>query len=201
MKYASLKREYESLFEKTSRNYFDNVIDKLLASKPSQAYSLLKKLGARPGDTEDAGAFILPNHVEQNLTPEQSADAIVDHFAAVSQEYCPIEISRLPSHVQHILSQPINVSEIPQISEFEVWEKIREVRAVKSCVPGDLPAKIAKEFSPELALPMSMIFNDIVQTGEWPEKWKIEVGIPLEKSKSAQNEAGLRIVSLTSRSS
>ena len=64
-----------------------------------------------------------------------------------------------------------------------------------------MPAKLAKEFSPELALPMSMIFNEIVQTGEWPEKWKTEVGIPLQKSKLAQNEAGLRIVSLTSRSS
>ena len=52
--------------------------------------------------TEKAGApvgekiqpsFQLPRHVEQNLSPAQSAEIIADYFSAVSQEYSPLNIA------------------------------------------------------------------------------------------------------------
>ena len=82
-KYFCLKSKYDALYEKTSKQYFDNVIDKLLKAKPGQAYSLLSKLGARPGESDDTSSFTLPNH--EGFTIEQSADAIADYFADVSQ--------------------------------------------------------------------------------------------------------------------
>ena len=69
-KYVELKHEYETLFKKTSKNYFDNVIKNLLTAKPSQAYHFLKKLGARPGDSEEQGTFSLPTHVDQERGEE-----------------------------------------------------------------------------------------------------------------------------------
>ena len=64
---------------------------------------------------------------------------------------------------------------------------------------GDLPVKLAKEFSQELAAPASRIFNNIIQSGKWPERWKAEQGIPLNKVKPKQteSESDLKIISLT----
>ena len=64
---------------------------------------------------------------------------------------------------------------------------------------GDLPIKVAKEFSQELAVPAARIFNKIVETGQWPARWKQEHGIPLNKVKPKQpeSESDLRIISLT----
>ena len=75
-KYLTLQSKYQVLFNNTSRSYFNNVIDNLMTSKPGSAYSLLKKLGSRPGDSEDASYFSLPNHTEGNFSAQQSADAI-----------------------------------------------------------------------------------------------------------------------------
>ena len=106
----------------------DNVINNLLVTKPGQAYHLLRRLGARPGDTEDAGTFTLPHHAELNLTAERSADIIAQHFAEVSQRYEPINVDRLQFHVKEILNKPINHSEIPRITEFQVWNNMKKTK-------------------------------------------------------------------------
>ena len=68
----------------------------------------------------------------------------------------------------------------------------------KGGVSGDLPVKLGKEFSNELSIPASRIFNNIVQNGKWPARWKSEEGIALNKVKPKQpeSESDLRIISL-----
>ena len=77
--------------------------------------------------------------------------------------------------------------------------KIQKAKNTKGGVEGDLPVKLAKEFGPEIAIPASQIFNRIVQTGQWPSRWKEEQGIPLNKVKPEQpkSESELRVISLT----
>ena len=58
---------------------------------------------------------------------------------------------------------------------------MKSARVAKSGVHGDIPGKLSKEFCPELAFPVSLIFNNILRIGEWPNEWKIETGIPLAK--------------------
>ena len=72
-----------------------------------------------------------------------------------------------------------------------------KTKVSKSCVNGDLPGKVAKEFSLELAFPVSVIFNNVIQTGKWPQNWKIETGISLAKISDPKTEDNLRVISLT----
>ena len=67
----------------------------------------------------------------------------------------------------------------------------------KGGVKGDLAVKLAKEFRPELARPVSQIFRKIAKTGVWPARWKLEQGIPLKKTTNPKNESEIRIISLT----
>ena len=54
-----------------------------------------------------------------------------------------------------------------------------------------------KEFGQELSVPLSRIYNKIIQTGQWPDKWKVEYGLPLKKKTNTENEDDIRIISLT----
>ena len=80
-----------------------------------------------------------------------------------------------------------------------VSEKNKNAKNTKGGVSGDLPVKLAKEFGQELSIPAARIFNNIVQTGKWPKRWKAEQGIALNKVKPKQpeSESDLRIISLT----
>ena len=103
---------------------------------PGKVYSTLKKIGSQPGDCGDDGSFILQNHMDANMTPEQSTGAIANHFSHISQEYPPLNVSSLPVRVQNKLKQPVDPSEIPQVSVEELYEKIKQSKKSKSALPG-----------------------------------------------------------------
>ena len=115
----SEKQKCSELFKKRSKIYFDQTIQDLVNAKPGKAYSILKRLGSRPGECESED-FNIASHVELELSPQQSADRIAEHFAAVSQEFEPLHESRLPLRVQNKLSQPVLPEDLPQISERDV---------------------------------------------------------------------------------
>ena len=167
-------------------------------TQPGKAYCILKRLGAQPGETVDAGSFELPEHVSLGLTAQQSADRIAQKFADISQEYPAISMEKLDTRVCRSI-QNLKNQEKPYISEKLIASKIEIAKNTKAGVEGDLPIKLSKQFSEELARPAAKIFNKIVQTGEWPARWKIEKGIPLNKVKPKQpeSESHLRIISLT----
>ena len=123
------------------------------------------------------------------------------HFAFcilnISQLYSPLDIEALPKHVRDIMTSYVNPLELPQLSEVEVWQKIKHAKKPKGGVPGDLPRKLLIEFSPELATPMARIYQNIIDTQKWPSMWRCEYGIPLQKVSNPENEDQLRIISLT----
>ena len=159
-------------------------MDDLKQTKPGQAYSILKKMGAQPGDCIDSNTFTLPAHESESLTDLQSAERIATHFAAISQEFPPLEVSRLPVRVQTQLQTDVVP---PEVSVYDTYLKILFANKSKSGVPGDLPKTIVKEFAPELATTLCKIINNIVKSGQWPLQWKLEyvtaIGkIPLHSS-------------------
>ena len=66
-----------------------------------------------------------------------------------------------------------------------------------SSIPGDIPRKLKKEFLPELAKPLALIFNTITRTGEYPRQWVTEFVTPIPKVLLPETEDDLRNISLT----
>ena len=192
VKYKELSKKFEALYKSEAKKYLDKNLEALKETKPGQAYSILKKMGSQPGDCIDANTFILPSH--ESLTEEESAEQIACHFAAISQEFPPLCVTSLPSHVQTKLqcSDPP-----PEISEYDTYCKIRAAKKPKSGVPNDLPKVITQEFSPELSRPVCRIIRNIVKTGVWPQQWKLEYISPLGKIPQPESEDDLRPISLT----
>ena len=61
-----------------------------------------------------------------------------------------------------------------------------------------MPARLRQEYYVELAGPAAIIFNNIAQTGMWPQSWKEEFGTVLKKTTNApEDESQLRIISIT----
>ena len=100
-------------------------------------------MGAQPGDCTDSQTFSLPNHLAENLTDQQAAERIAEHFASISSEYKPLDLDSLPDRVKRNLASK---STPPIISEYACYEKIVKAKKPRSGIPGDLPAQIVKEF-------------------------------------------------------
>ena len=64
------------------------------------------------------------------------------------------------------------------ISRRLCQEKIKKnAKNTREGVYGDIPISLSKEIGIELAIPASKTFNKIVQTCEWPSRWKKESGL------------------------
>ena len=163
---------------------------------PGKAYATLRRMGAKPGDNLDDSSFSILQHLEQNLTSKQSVDKIADHFCKISQQYPPLSVTKLSQPVRQKLTNS-KKSDLPYISRWAVEKMLKKAKKSKSGIRGDLPKLLVDEFSQELAEPLSVIFNDIVQTGQWPDQWKVEFGLPLKKVPEPVSEDDLRIISLT----
>ena len=197
VKYLRLRNEFDLKYKKAARKYIQKNSTDLKIENPGKAYSILKRMGAQPGDCGEDGTFTLQNHLDANMTTEESTEAIASHFSRISQEYLPLDLKNLPSKVQKKLEEPSELSKIPQITEKEIIEKISKAKKPKSSVPGDIPKTLIKECKDYLAKPICKIFQKMLSTAQWPKKWQIEYGVPLKKVSNPVNEDELRIISLT----
>ena len=103
----------------------------------------------------------------------QCAQAIGEECAAISQSYSPVDLSALPAFLSAQLP--------PQVTEMEVWEKIRKQKKTKSTFPIDLPDSLRKEFALELTKPLVNIYNCCLSQGIFPNIWKEEL-VPVHYS-------------------
>ena len=90
------------------------------------------------------------------------------------------------------IRNPEKESLAPKIFEHEVYERICKANKPKSGVPGDIPKKLINEFGPELSVPVTKIFNGIMDSAKqgpakWPDSWKQEYGTPLQKIPDPQS--------------
>ena len=183
-KYKLLKQKFEDKYLKAAQDYMNKKLDALKSTNPAQTISILKKMGAPPGQIDDFGTFTLENQ------------------GNVSQEFPPLNHENLPERVCNKIGNPESESAVPRLSELDVYKNIMAANKPKSGVPSDLPRKIVTEFSPELATPMCKFFNSILETAkqgiaQWPPQWKVEWGTPLQKTTNPKTEDDLRVISLT----
>ena len=191
-KYKILQKKFSIKYSATAKKYMQDKVQNLKETQPGKAYKLFKSMGAQPGDCTDSNTFTLPNH--QGLSDQECAEQIAEHFASISSEYKPLSRDKLPDRVQFILGSE---SKPPVITEHECYEAIKSAKKPTSGVPGDLPGSILKEFSIELATPVSKLLNNIVQSATWPEQYKVEYVTPIQKVPQPESEDDLRPIALT----
>ena len=79
LKYQELAKKFKQKYEIEAEKYLNKNVTELMESKPGQAYSVLKRMGAQPGDCIDSNTFTLPSHERESLTDAQSAERIANY--------------------------------------------------------------------------------------------------------------------------
>ena len=82
-----------------------------------------------------------------------------------------------------------------KFTESEVKEVLSQMDASKSNVSGDIPARILKTFSDELAKPVTEVLNSSIKQGKWPEIFKLEIVTPVPKEYPPKDIDELRNIS------
>ena len=195
-KYQDLKSKFDTKFRQEFFRYKAKIEMEVKEGKRGSSYSVIKKLGLRPGEVSHP-EFILPEHAVNNISPARSAEILADYFSAVSQEYEPLDVANLPPNIQAYLSTNDGTDPAPFLSIAAVYQKLVKSRKPNSSVPGDLPKKVVMQYAANLAKPVSIIYNHITNTSVYPQQWKHEHQIPVPKVYPPQSEDDIRNISKT----
>ena len=124
-----------------------------------------------------------------HLSDQEQCEIIADHFASVQNEYDKLqkEDIQIPTFL---------ISDIPQFKTNQVWLKLSRIKTNKSTVPGDLPAKLIKQFAAYLVEPLTDIINCSLKRGEYPNLYKFEFITPVPKVHPCESVSQLRNISL-----
>ena len=169
-KWSDLNDQYKLALIKAKHTYYSNIVKDLKLSNPSQWYSKLKRICSYDQEKFDP---LVCNEID-HLSKEEQVEKIADHFCAVRQKFTALKTSaiEIPS---------FDKNTIPQFSELEVENKLKEINPRKSVPEGDIPPKIIKQFAEQFKVPLTDIINSSIKQGIWPAKWKQEYVTPVPK--------------------
>ena len=189
LKYYELKKKFQSLYKIEAKKYMQKQVDSLIQSNPSKTYQILKRLGSHSDDNIDD--LSLSGH--ESLSADESAERIAEYFSEISGGLPKLSVDSLSLQVKDKLSNP---GCAPEVSEFDVYNKIKQAKKPKSGTKSDLPRNIINEFKVEIATPLTKIINNIFSSGEWPKHWKVEHVVPVPKVPIPESEDDLCHISL-----
>ena len=152
------------------------MIDHVLEARSGQWYAKLKRI-----TNFDQAKFDVVQVDEINhLSDQEQAEAIADSFSAISNEYKPV-------NKDDIKIPAFTSSEIPQFKPHQVKKYLQNLKTNTSTAPGDIPAKVIKEFSQFLCIPVADILNTGLKVGHWPILYKKETITPTPKQSPTEN--------------
>ena len=169
-RYIKMKKIYLKKLLKAKRNFKTKMIDDVMTARNSQWYSKLKRIS----NYDQTKSEILQVDEISHLSDQEQAEAIADSFSAISNEYEPVNRSKIkvPS---------FSASTVPQFTPAQVRKYLESIKTNKATAPGDIPAKVIKEFAQYLCVPFADVINTGLAVGHWPTQYKRETITPTPK--------------------
>ena len=182
-KYQSLNNIYKVELSKAKKSYYRKKIRNLRTSNPRMWHKQLKILmtGSESQELPEVESI-------KHLPDSEQAELIADKFAEVSNLYDELD--------RNAINVPsFSEKDIPKFTEKEVIVVIESLAINKSVRKNDVPAKILKHFAKYLGKPLSMIINNAISNGIWPDILKTEIVTPIPKVNEPKEIDDLRNIS------
>ena len=119
-KYIGLLQSYYQKYKEATKMHLKRNVSDLMQAAPGKAWQTVKKMGAQSGECGGQGGFTLTEHLDQNLSEEQSLEKIVTYFSELSSQHPPLCVENLPDRVQQKKNSEINPGELPEISAYQI---------------------------------------------------------------------------------
>ena len=167
-KYVNLREKFNSKLKREALKYVDKIKKEVAEGVRGSGYKAVRKLGNRPGDT--------------GRRKEEAANRLDYYFFALSQSVQPLEETKFHPALRLELQESRRNQTKPRITKHQVYCKMIKATKPHSSVPGDVPLPVIKCYPYLYSAPVAKIFNKIINTSTWLQRWKEEQIVVLPKS-------------------
>ena len=185
--WKKLKKSYRRSKRRACKSFYSNFVTDLKTTNPGLFHKMAKRIGA----IEQSKSCEIKIECLESLNPDEQVQKVANSMAKVSNEYQPVDISKLPAYLPS--ERP------PQTEEHKVWNQIKKQKKTKTTLELDIPDKLRQEAAIFLAKPLTNVFNSCLQQGVYPRIWKLEYVTPVpKKAKALKNLNDVRKIASTS---
>ena len=181
-KYQEINWSYKKKLRDAKKKFKQRMIDNVKDSNKSQWYSKLKWISNYDQQKKELINVEEINH----LSDIQQAEAIADSLSSISHLYEALR-------TEDIQFQPIPKLTYPQFSTWIIHKILENIKTKKSTVVGDIPARVIKECSQFLSVPVRDMINQSIIKGKWASIYKKEIITPIPKTYPPEKIDQLRI--------
>ena len=128
--------------------------------------------------------------IRTSVSAEEQAEELADYFAAISQEFLPLNMKAIP--------KPDKQRTVNDVTTTDVASRIVHMRKPKSCVSIDPPPRFVNMIATETAQALTPIINAVRRGEGWPKIWKTEEVSVIPKTGWPEDYRQCRNVSCTS---
>ena len=186
-RWRHLRNKVQVVICKRKKEFYSRKVQSLKTTDPRSWWSLVNKLAGKPTSCSELS---YPDEHGNIISGIALASRLNRYFISVTSDIQPLDLSALPA----FLPSP---DQPPVITTSAVRSKLLGLSAYKAPGPDGVPARILKEFAPELAEPVATIFNRSVSSGVFPTQWKDSCLTPIPKVKPVTGDGDLRPIALT----
>ena len=190
---------YNRVLQKTIRKakytYYHSHFE-VLKNNMKKTWHLINKIIHKKGNSKT-----YPDNFSVNgeilSEPTEIATAFNSYFTNIGEELASKIIHTGPDSHKDFLTEEINSSfEFQPVNENEIARIVEKIKGTSSCGYDQLPSKLLKLLIPHLKKPLSLIINQSLQTGVFPDALKIAKVIPIHKKDDNTNISNYRPISL-----
>ena len=181
-----LSKKIQHAIKEAKIDYNKSKCNQFSSSNAKEWYRHISKI-INNGNRNEIVLNNIPDMADK--TPIEAIEIINNHFGKICQTYPKFNCDRVIPEA----AEEVNVTPITEIETYKLLKKISK----KSLGHGDFPKKILQEFSVELAFPFSDITNCSLESGIFPDAYKISEIIPIPKVNPPRAMKDLRPISKT----
>ena len=185
-KFKQLWAKFRRLKRANIKSFYKKYVEEMKTTQPGKWYQMLKKLGG----IEQMNRNNIEIESLKGMSDLECAEAVAKSFSEVSQSYKKLDRTQLPAFL------PAGRPE--QVTILQVMEGIRKMKSTKSTLPIDIPDKLRKECSVDLAEPVCNIINTCLRDGKFPVAWRREWVTPVPKTTVLKTCKDVRKIASTS---
>ena len=193
------RNKVTNLIKKAKCDYYQSFIEANM-SDSKKLWEILREIS--PND-KSAGPVTISEPDGELLTePKDIADSFNDYFANISSSI----LQNMPAYNEYVnkdLEDFINAKthinttfEIPPVTEAYVLKQLQLLKDGKAVGLDGLSSRLLRIASPIIASPLTKLMNLSINTGLFPNDWKVAKVVPLHKKGSTNDRGNYRPVSV-----
>ena len=191
--YKNYRNYLNNLIKSTKKHYYlQKFSDFRLNTK--KIWKTINELTNAKTKTNTTTESINYNNQIKN-TPQEISEAFNDYFSMIAPELA----SKLPptaiTHISYLRGNYPHSMVMPIITELDIEKVITSLKNKKGHI-DEIPVNLIKENKEVFAKPLTILFNQSVSTGLFPDRLKVGKIVPIHKTGSKTDISNYRPISI-----